>query len=150
MNATILRPEEALPLDFSNWVEKTTLMRLAFDAIDATDWPRPRVVAWDRTPEPVLRTLLSFCYMTGVFSSSEISSLSETDPSVRYVCANDFPTWEEVRQFRRQNLHCLRETLARMLLSLSHDLNISFLQCLTEADRRLSLAVQADSAAMDN
>lgn len=147
--------EGALPADLSKLVEKSTLMRMAFEAVEATLWPMPRQAEADRTPEPVLRTLLGFCYMTGVFSSREISTLAKQDVNIRYLCANDYPETEVVRQFRRLNISCLRETLARMVHAICLELgwtteSTSYLPYLIEADRRLRLAVEADSAAMDD
>jgi hypothetical protein len=150
----IRHPLEGLPADFSKLVGKPTLMRMAFEAIDATNWPRPMPPEENRTPEPVLRTLLGYCYCTGVFSSREIVASAQVDPSVRYLCANDFPTWGQVRQFRRQNVSHLRETLARMLRAICEEfgepVGASFFPFIAEADRRLGLAVEADSAAMDD
>lgn len=146
--------ESVLPADLGKWVGRPTLMRMAFEAVDATSWPRPMPPEPNRTPEPVLRTLLAFCYCVGVFSSREIEASAQHDPSVRYLCANDFPTWEQVRQFRRNNISHLRETLARMLRAVCEEagepVGSSFLPYLAEADRRLRLAVEADSAAMDD
>ena len=150
----IRNPLQQLPADLSNLVGKPTLMRMAFEAVDATIWPRPMPAGENRTPEPVLRTLLPFCYSTGVFSSQEIVSSTQLDPSIRYLCANDFPTSEQVRLFRRHNVSHLRETLARMLRAICEEIgepvNVSFFPFLAEADRRLNLAVEADSAAMDD
>lgn len=144
---------EGLPTDLSALVGKTTLMRMAFEAVDATRWPKAMPVDVNCAPEPVMRTMLAFCYCTGVFASREIQTMTRLDPGVRYLCANDFPAWEQVRQFRRNNVSHLRETLARMLRAVGDELGApegaSFFPYLAEADRRLRLAVEADSAAMD-
>src|SRR4051794_25455707 len=104
MNASEIRHslEGVFQNDLSASVGKSTLMRMAFEAVDAVQWPKPFPVAPNATPEPVLRTLLPFCYCTAVFSSAEIETIAQTDPNVRYLCANDFPTWEQIRQFRRR------------------------------------------------
>ena len=145
----------ALPADLSERIGKLEIMRMVFEAIDATAWPRPRVMDAERTPEPILRTVVTYCYVTGVLSSGEIESRARQDQSVRYLCANDRPTFEEVRQFRRHNIPCLRETIARTLYAAwialyPGDANISFLPFVAEADHRLASAVEADSAAMDD
>jgi hypothetical protein len=146
--------EGAFLNDLSRTVAKSTLMRMAFEAVDAVQWPRPLPVGENATPEPVLRTLVPFCYCTGVFSSTEIATIAKTDPNVRYLCANDFPAWEQIRQFRRRNISHLRETLARMLHAVYDETNLApapgFFAFLVEADRRLRLAVEADCAAMDD
>ena len=144
-----------LPPDLSERINRLEIMRMVFEAIDATAWPRPRPVEGDRTPEPVLRTVVVFCYATGVFSSGDIESMARHDASVRYLCANDHPAFEEVRQFRRHNISWLRESLARTLHAawitmFPQDANISFLPFVAEADHRLASAVEADSAALDD
>ena len=145
----LLRP------DLSQLVGKPTLMRIAFEGVEMTEWPRPLPTEPDQTPEPVYRTLLAYCYCAGVFSSREIEASAQLDPSIRYLCANDFPSWKQIRQFRRLHVSYLRETLARMLMSISHETGDqsaanSFFPYLLEADRRLRLAIEADSAAMDD
>jgi hypothetical protein len=145
---------ELLPADLSRVVGKPTLMRMAFEAVELTEWPRPLRSEPNCTPEPVLRTLLAYCYCVGVFSSREIEASAKFDSSIQYLCANDFPTWEQVRQFRRHNISHLRETLARMLRAVAEEIgegiSDSFFPYLAEADRRLRLAMEADSAAMDD
>jgi hypothetical protein len=142
------------PNDLSQVIGKPTLMRMAFEAVDAVQWPKPLPVSENATPEPVLRTLIPFCYCTGVFSSVEIETLAKSDPSVRYLCANDFPSWEQIRQFRRRNISHLREALARIFhaayVEVENQPAVSFFAFLVEADRRLRLAVEADCAAMDD
>ena len=145
--------EGTLPQDLSQRIGKNELMQLVFTAIDEAQWPQPRVAEEDATPEPVLRTVLAFCYASGVYASIELEAMAKHDPSVRYLCANDFPRFEEIRRFRRQNIGLLRETLARVLHAgwrlFNEDAAVSFLPFVAEADHRLSLAVAADSAAMD-
>jgi hypothetical protein len=145
----------ALPADLSERIAIPGLMGMVFEAMDATQWPRPLAATADRTPEPVLRTVMIYCYATGVYSSGEIEGLARRDESVRYLCANDFPKFEEIRQFRRRHVSWLRESLARVLHAAwialyPEDASMSFLPFVAEADYRLSLAVEADSAAMDD
>ena len=153
MNAihTGIELDVILPRDLSDAVGARTLMRMAFEAVDATDWPRWVATDENATPQPVLRTLLTFCYCSGVFPSAEIARAAGMEGNIRYLCANDYPTWQEIKQFRRMNTSSLRESLARMLQSVCDVVGVqaSFLSCLVEADRRLRLAVEADSAALD-
>jgi hypothetical protein len=146
--------EGTLPLDLSRGIEASELMRVVFDAVHETNWPAARTPLGNATPEPVLRTVVIYCYACGVFSSAEIESRAELEPDVRYLCANDVPEFEEIRRFRRNNITRLRESLARTLYAGWQLLNagrapISFLAFVAEADYRLSLAIEADSAAMD-
>ena len=150
----VRNPRVELPTDLAKLVGKPTLMRMTFEAVEATEWPKPMPAEENCTSEPVLRTLLAYCYCSGVFASREIHASARHDASVRYLCANDFPTWEQIRQFRRNNVSHLRETLARTLRAMSDEsgdsVSPSFFPYLAEADRRLRLAVEADSAAMDD
>lgn len=143
--------ETALPVDLRGLIGASTLMRMAFESIDAAQWPRPTGQIRGQTPPAVLRTLLAFSYCSGIFPSFEIERAARLDGDIRYLCANDFPTWKEAQQFRRAHISLLRETVARMLLSACDEIGINtdFFACLVEADRRIRLAIEADSAVMD-
>ena len=147
--------ESTLPGDLSQRIDTTVLMRVVFDAIHDATWPVALPPIGNATPEPVLRTVLTYCYACGMFSSSEIEAAAQHDENVRYLCANDLPKFEEIRRFRRRSISLLRETLARTLFTTWNLLNpdhgpISFLAFLAEADHRLASAIEADSAAMDD
>jgi hypothetical protein len=104
------------------------------------------VAAAGQTPPAVLRTLLAFCYCSGIFPSSEIERAARVDHDIRYLCANDFPTWKEAQQFRRAHVSLLRETVARMIMGVCEEIrvNTDFLACVVEADRRIRLAIVAE------
>jgi hypothetical protein len=144
--------ERILPLDTRTIVGARTLMRMSFEAIDAAEWPRPNVAVAGQTPPAVLRTLLAFCYCSGIFPSSEIERAARIDHDIRYLCANDFPTWKEAQQFRRAHVSLLRETVARIILAVCEEIGVKtdFFACIVEADRRIRLAIEADSAVMDD
>jgi hypothetical protein len=141
-----------LPADLRTAVGARTLMRMAFEAIDAANWPRATTGAAGQTPPAVLRTLLCFSYASGIFPSSEIERAARVDGDIRYLCANDFPIWKEVQQFRRLHVSLLRETVARMIFAVCEDIGFetNFFACIAEADRRIRLAIEADSAVMDD
>ena len=143
--------ESHLPTDLSLIIERPTLIRLAFEAVESTPWPAAQRPQTDRTPEPVLRTLMAFCYSVSVFASRDIESAARLDPSICYLCANDFPRWQDLRKFRRNYLVQLNETIARMLQTICDEIGspVSFAVCLAEAQRRVRLAIEADSAEMD-
>src|SRR4051812_21267822 len=90
------RLDEFLPLNVRDVVGERTLMRMTFEAVGATNWPAPLPPSDNRAPEPVLRTLTAYCYCSGLFSSREIESAARFDASIRYLCTNDFPTWQEL------------------------------------------------------
>lgn len=141
-------------------VQTDRLLGWVFEAVHARDWPAPRV--HEGMPPAVLRTLLVYCYVAGIFGSEEIEAAANEDETVRYLCANHFPHWQEVRSFRRSNLPWLIEAV-RQVLQAALGEHISECQASAavfrcapwgwdlraEANRRLARAVQCDSAAMD-
>jgi transposase len=147
--------EGTLPADASERIERNELMRLVFEAVHETNWPAAVAPSRDATPEPTLRTVLTYCYACSIFSSAEIEAAARHEEAVRYLCAKDIPEFEEIRKFRRRAMPYLRESLARVLYSIWNTLNadrmpLSFLAFVSEADHRLACAVEADSAAMDD
>lgn len=153
MNAVVVETdlETRLPLNLAETVGARTLMRMVFEAVDNAGWPQADRPPENGAPEPVLRTLVAYCYSCGIFSSLEIESRSQLDCNVRYLSANDHPTWQQLRQFRRANGKRLEETIARVLQAVTEEIGqiVPFSLCVVEAARRLQLAIQADSAAMD-
>ena len=141
-----------LPCDLRAAVGARTLMRMAFEAIDASQWPRAISSPAGHTPPAVLRTLACFSYCSGIFPSSEIERAARVDGDIRYLCANDFPASTEVQQFRRSHVSLLRETVARMIFAVCDDIGFetNFFACIVEADRRIRLAIETDSAVMDD
>ena len=132
-------------------VDARTLMRFVFEAVDATDWPPARHRAAG-VPECVLRTLTVYCYASGRFSSRDIETTARFDANIRYLCASDFPTWQDLLAFRRRNLKWITETLARVIQAAGEEVGVGlpFFACLEGAGSRLRMAVEADSAEMDD
>jgi hypothetical protein len=132
-------------------VDARTLMRIVFEAVDATAWPAPRNRAAG-VSECVLRTLTVFCYASGRFSSRDIETAARFDADIRYLCASDFPTWQELLAFRRRNLKWITETLARVIQAAGEEVGVAlpFFVCLEGAGSRLRVAIEADSAEMDD
>jgi len=63
---------------------------------------------------PTMLSVLTYCYATGCYASEEIETLTATDRTVCYLCANQMLNSVEVRHFRRSN----RELLHSCLLAL--------------------------------
>lgn len=131
------------------------MMRLVFEAIEETPWPRLAPPADENaTPAVVLRTVLLFCLARRIYGSADIESGAASDPNIRYLCARSLPKFDEIRRFRRQNTELLCDTLATILYKRWRMLNgsdwsISFGPFVDEARHRLSAAIEADSAVMD-
>src|SRR5687767_8648413 len=112
----VIRDDAAIPL------EVKALIHLVYDAVAHVNWlPSYRLPGADSTPEPILRTVLTFCYATGIYSSGEIEAAAEHDAIVQYLCANHRPHWETIREFRRTNVPSLKIALARVFKSALHD-----------------------------
>lgn len=147
--------------NFEITLKAGALMAAVYDAVQQTRWiPRQPDSAADATPEAVLRTVLTFCYATGINSSEEIETATVHDPVVRYLCANHRPNWETIREFRRTNVSSIKIALARLFQgvlqngsrlypALSMSRFIPAGDYTTAAGLRLSRAVQADSYALD-
>lgn len=155
-------PLEALPpLDLRAGFGDRQVLDLAFEAVALVDWP---VVS---TAPAYLRTLLTYSFCIGFFSSRDIEGSISLDPTLRYICGNDRPRWQILRQFRRQHTESLKAAIAHVIAGVEKALGSApcsyiFLSAgrfaqtgsptsaRLEAERRLLLAIQADSAAMDD
>lgn len=160
--------ETKLPENFSESISPGTLLRLVYETVEAIAWPKPSAVPnFDTTPIPVLRTLLTYCFSVGIYGSMDIQAAVRTDPVIRYICANDFPRWETIRLFRRQNMPWLRAAFAKLSqLAVEQGLALQpggnggwarrawespgAVDYNVEAERRLLKAIQADSMSMDD
>jgi len=142
-------------------VTASDLIRLVYDAVGQVNWPPDhRSLEGDPTPDPILRTVLTFCYATGIHSSGEIEAAAEHDPVIRYLCANHPPQWETIREFRRRNVPSLKFALSRVFKGAwqnrshpysAYSVNRLFPErdYLAAAGQGLGRAVQADSYALD-
>jgi hypothetical protein len=137
---------QGFPVDLNEAVASRDFMRLVFEAGD-------EVNAGGGSLGQMLRTVITYCYARGVYSSSEIEWCAENNDDVRYLSAKHQPSAFEIRQFRRRNKKELQETLACVLDKLwklhSASESMPFLAFLAEADLRVRAAIQADSAEMD-
>ena len=94
-----------LPEDLSEWMDKASLVRLVLDAVQAVAsinltscFPRDAVPCF--RPQMLL-TLLAHCYATGRFASQEIELATESDATLRYLCAGAQPDGRTLAKFRR-------------------------------------------------
>ena len=127
--------------------EAGRLIRMVYEA-GASGVCRPEPTG-DGTPEPVLQSVLTFCYATGIYGSQEIEAAAAHDPVVRYLCANHRLQWETIREFRRRKSLALEIAVARTFALALHDSPRFANSYYSAAARALSCAVRADSYAMD-
>ena len=119
--ATALPPDPAPPCDPSRWVDEPTLVGLVLAAVADLEVSNPEAEAPVRAgsgrSQPMMFTLLTFCYLTGRYGSEQIERLTRNDAAVRYLCANDLPDWTAIRRFRRVNHGMLELCLYEVLKS---------------------------------
>lgn len=142
-------------------VQTGELIRMIYDSVAQGSWiPGAGAAQGDPTPEPILRTVLAFCYATGIYSSQDIEAATVHDPIVRYLCANHRPQWDTIREFRRRNGAALKFALGRLFrvvlrghmpiyAAYSLDRFIPEYDCLSAAGERLARAIKTDSYALD-
>jgi transposase len=163
-----------LPDDLSAYIGKKTLVKLILEAIEElnarTSWCD--TVATESTgAQPVLMlTLLTYCYATGVYASTDIELSMEHDQMIRYLCAKNCLTLPMLREFRRYSRDRLQECLEAVLrrvwelrfrnmdacpMAAAPEPGDGFRRWLyapdftAEAEQRVIRAVRADSMAMD-
>ena len=128
------------------------LIRMVYDATEHASWMHPVPSQHDGTPDTILRSVLTYCYSVGIFSSADIEAAAAHDSVIQYLCANHLPRWETIRDFRRRNMTGLKLAIGNLLYLAAccfqrHDLFWHEHQ--SEADRRLGRSIQADSYALD-
>jgi hypothetical protein len=131
-------------------VGRGALAQAVFQAADATDWPKPTRTE-NSVPAAVLRSVLLYCLATNICPSQEIVEASESDPAVKYLCANHELDWQTVHEFRKRNSGLMREALTNIFQSVSSVSPLAPLKRIAhlEADVRIRRAVQADSIVLD-
>ena len=160
VQADVVEEKLQIPLDLSQWFDKTTLLSWMNEELETLDWANPELLACLRT-HPAYQPriwlgLLTFAYATGTFESEEIVRLCYTDEIFRCLCTGPIPLASELGRFRRDNRGLLRwlllQTLKRALKE-KFGLGGAFLPAglrhfLTEtAGSRLDIARHVDRAA---
>ena len=153
--------------DLSEGFERDAFLGLIYEAVQSVEWPRGAApLVPDQVSPAVLSTLLTYCYAIGLYSSREIEYAAISDPTVRYICANQRPSWPAIRQFRRQNMPCIRKALSKICdaaaaqngratqefyagWSIRRWGTPDFPDFTQEAESRIRKAIQADSMALD-
>src|SRR5262245_4894103 len=166
-----------LPDDLSVYIGKKTLVKLILTAIEDLD-ARTYGYGAGATGGPAFQpammlTLLTYCYATGAYASTDIELGMQHDQMIRYLCAKNYVNLQALREFRRYSRDRIKECLATVLrrvwelrfcdedarlmptaahagLSFGRWLNRRLARDFTaEAERRIVRAVRADSMAMD-
>lgn len=108
-----------LPDDLSVYIGKKTLVKLILDAIEDLNAPASAcesVAAGNSKFQPAMMlTLLTYCYATGVFASTEIELSTQHDQMIRYLCAQNSLNLPVLLEFRRYSRDRIKECLATVL-----------------------------------
>lgn len=146
------------PLDLRTWFEDRELAGLALEAVQVVDFPPAllRQQANAGHSAPMMTTVLVYSYGTGSFDSREIEWRISSDATLRYLCANRYPGWNDLRRHRRQSGPRIEQALRTLLRlawarrSIAADAGPLLESDLAaEAHARLQRAVRCDSMAMD-
>ncbi|MCI0535319.1 MAG: hypothetical protein L0Z50_08825 [Verrucomicrobiales bacterium] len=169
--------EAILPEDLRSVVSEQTLVRLALEAVqmvECHDVPQSEHSMSVRAiPHPLLTTVLIYSYAAGVLGSRDIEVFAQHDASLRYLCRASILDWDTLRLFRRQHVQlvtrCLEVLLetawngARSSRPMFAEFNLGCGETspncgrttgfkpdfASEAERRVTRAIRADSMAMD-
>jgi len=96
----------------------------------------------------MLLTLLTYCYARGVYSAEAIAAAAQEDAVVRYICAHDYPTAGEIRDFRRNRKDLVVQALAKAL-EMDSFFRPRLFSAQQESERRVAKAIQWDSFELD-
>ena len=168
----------SLPYDLSVWMDKCALVKLTLEV--TTEFAglvsrrAPASPAPDGFPPAMLLTLLTYCYATGAFTSSEIERRTYEDDIVRYLATHHHPDQASLRAFRRRWRQVIKECLLNLLALLwqhrypaaaseardgtpltpvqrNPDVSPELVRLwVCEAERRIDRAVQWDSIELDD
>ena len=104
-----------LPPDLRTVVDERTLLRIILESIPEGDSARTAGSEGSFRPTMML-TLVSYAYAIGVYGSADLESALLRDPTLRYICARQFPGWQDIRRFRRGNRARIELTLSAVLM----------------------------------
>jgi len=112
-------PPAALAADLRQLVNEETLLRITLEAVADSEPFRPVTgIGSDHLGNPMMLTLISYAYASGIYSSQEIENALLRDKTMRYICARKFPRWQDLRRFRRGHRARIERALAAVVLRL--------------------------------
>jgi len=106
---------DAVSSDLTEWIEKWALASLILEAVQTVDWPESDfelAASSGYAFRPlVMLTVVTYCYATGVYRSKDVELRTCQDEVLRYICRGTFPSWRDIRQFRRSNRKLIKQSL---------------------------------------
>ncbi len=106
----------SLPTDLRTLIGEASLLQLTLHSVGELEGIKP--ISGEvglRWSGPMMVTLLSYSYAIGIYGSRDIESGINKEKTLRYICARQYPAWQEIRRFRRLNRDCVQQTLASVL-----------------------------------
>jgi hypothetical protein len=108
-----------LPWNLTEWVSNETLWDWILEEIDSLDWSNSELVSFLRLnpgyrPKPML-CLITYGYATGVWETSEIVRLYDTQVRARKIDPDGPPSATALGRFRRENRALFKWALAHLL-----------------------------------
>jgi Transposase domain (DUF772) len=156
-----------LPSDLGEWFERKELVKLVLEAVEGVDCSLEdghEAEGEMKTKFPLLVTLLTYCYATGVYESRQIEFETKRDATLRYLCGNACPDWNILRNFRRFHRGAITQSLVK-LFALAWKSHFGFelrpegkgretfqfwvIDFPAEAAERIDRAIRCDSMALD-
>ena len=169
------------PVGLTEWLEPDTLLGLTLRAtterseflLGCSQWCSGPVLGRMAVNLRSLLSLLTYCYATGIYASSQVEQKVHQDPALRYLAARQYPNQHLLRLFRRRWRLLLHGSLV-LLLALAWERHqrgqsgtspnqateagddLASLppevvrDCMEEAQRRLDWAAQLDSMELDD
>jgi hypothetical protein len=153
-----------LPDNLRSWLGERALLELALDAVQMLAMRSPSFCTGcaEGLSPPMMATLLTYCYAAGIYDTEQIEWATSSEPTVKYICAREYPRSQTIRKFRKANrqwieqclMYVLIQALVRRLAVPADEplgapwLNVEM--CVKARDwarRKLELAVMMDTAA---
>jgi len=106
-------PVQLLGGDLRKVADEATLLRITLEAVTEQEAFAGLRSTHDNLP--MLLTLTSYAYASGIYFSQEIEQGVLGDPTLRYICAYHFPSWQDIRRFRRSHRRSVERTLSSIL-----------------------------------
>lgn len=96
-----------LPPDMRDWLPESHVVHFIVETVESLDTSvfkiNVRGTGHAQYPPSMMLALLTYCYITGRFSSREIEQATHFDVAVRYLCAQTHPDHDTICTFRREN-----------------------------------------------
>lgn len=107
-----------LPGNLSLWTTSGGLLTLTLDATQNVQWQgKAQSKPFSMACRPqMLLTLLTYCYSTGIYATQDILQAIQSNPTIRYICAHNYPDYAILRKFRRSYRSQLEQALRWVML----------------------------------